>query len=333
VPLRNTEEVFRAASSILGERLRRLPDGETVVRSDWIGWQFPVLARVPQLITVPPVPGRYAARPRVKLAPDSDPRALTLGPLGYAQAALGSYATFARLKQEGALPAQYRFQVSLPTPLAVMNAFVERADRPVVEPVYERQLLAEVDEIAGAIPHDQLAMQWDMPFEVGILEGLIPSHLEDPRAGILQRLSRISARVPADVELGYHLCYGDEGGRHFKQPADTAIMVGLANDLDGAVARPIDWLHMPVPRDRSDDAYFAPLRDLARRPETVLYLGLVHHSDGVEGTRRRMEAARRSVADFGIATECGMGRRPPETILDLLRIHAEAAAESAAGNT
>jgi hypothetical protein len=31
----------------------------------------------------------------------------------------------------------------------------------------------------------------------------------------------------------------------------------------------------------------------------------------------------RTVPDFGIATECGFGRRAPETILDLLRLHAQ----------
>jgi len=326
VPLQNTEEVFRAASSILGMRLVRLPDGETGERSDWIGWQFPVLARAPQLITVPPVPGRYAARPRVKLAPGSDPSTLTFGPLGYAEAAITSFATFSRFKQAGKLPAHYRFQVSLPTPLAVINAFVERSERSLIEPVYEEHLLAELDEIITAIPHDQLAIQWDMPFEIGILEGVIPSHMNNPRADILNRLARISTRVPANVQLGYHLCYGDEGHRHFKQPTDTSVMVGLANDLARVIPRSINWFHMPVPRDRADDAYFAPLHTLTLQPETKLYLGLVHYTDGVEGTRRRIEAAQRTVSDFGIATECGMGRRPPETIPELLRIHAEVAA-------
>jgi hypothetical protein len=322
IPLQNAEEVFRAASSILGERLHRLPDGETGVRSDWIGWQFAVLARPPQLIAVPPVPGRYAARPRVKLVPHYDPNTLTLGQLGYAEAAIASYATFSRLKLEGALPTQYRFQVSLPTPLAVVNAFVERPDRPIIEPIYEERLLAELDEITAAIPHAQLAIQWDMPIEIGILEGLIPSHLDNPSTDILNRLTRISARIPPDVELGYHLCYGDEGGRHFKQPADTSVMVELANAFSEDIPRPINWLHMPVPRDRTDDTYFAPLRTLTLRPNTKLYLGLIHYTDGVEGSRRRIEAAQRTISDFGLATECGMGRRPPETIPDLLRIHA-----------
>jgi len=38
-----------------------------------------------------------------------------------------------------------------------------------------------------------------------------------------------------------------------------------------------------------------------------------------------MQAANKVVQDYAIATECGMGRRPPETIQELLRIHKQAA--------
>jgi len=80
---------------------------------------------------------------------------------------------------------------------------------------------------------------------------------------------------------------------------------------------------MPVPAERSDGAYFSPLARLELGPGTKLFLGLVHDSDGVEGTRKRIAAAARYVRDFGIATECGFGRRPPQTIPNLLRVHAE----------
>ena len=83
-------------------------------------------------------------------------------------------------------------------------------------------------------------------------------------------------------------------------------------------------MHMPVPRDRADDAYFEPLNQLAMPPETRLILGLVHHTDGVAGTKGRMATADKFVADYDLATECGFGRRDPSTIEDLLRIHREA---------
>jgi hypothetical protein len=82
---------------------------------------------------------------------------------------------------------------------------------------------------------------------------------------------------------------------------------------------------MPVPRDRSDDAYFEPLARLKLQPETQLCLGLVHYTDGVAGTRKRLETAERHASGFSIATECGFGRRDPTTIAELLRIHAEVA--------
>lgn len=124
--------------------------------------------------------------------------------------------------------------------------------------------------------------------------------------------------------MGFHLCYGDAGGKHFKEPADTSLLVKIANAISAESPRPIQWIHMPVPRERDDSAYFAPLRNLKLRPETRLFLGLVHPGDGIEGTRRRMAMAERFVRDFGIATECGFGRRPPETVPELLRVHAEA---------
>jgi hypothetical protein len=42
----------------------------------------------------------------------------------------------------------------------------------------------------------------------------------------------------------------------------------------------------------------------------------------VEGARRRLAAANKFNADFGLSTECGFGRRPPETIPELLKLHA-----------
>ena len=104
-----------------------------------------------------------------------------------------------------------------------------------------------------------------------------------------------------------------------------STLVRLANALVAKAKRPIDWIHMPVPINRHDDAYFTPLRELKLQPATRLYLGLIHFTDGVEGSRRRLAAARNFIEDFGVATECGFGRRAPETLAQLLKIHADVA--------
>ena len=68
-----------------------------------------------------------------------------------------------------------------------------------------------------------------------------------------------------------------------------------------------------------------PLQDLRLRPGTEFYLGLVHMTDGVDGTLARIAAAQAFVADFGVATECGFGRRDPATIPCLLEVHSRVA--------
>ncbi len=131
--------------------------------------------------------------------------------------------------------------------------------------------------------------------------------------------------VPAKVDLLFHLCYGDSNHKHVVEPTDMSDMVEFANGVSQRIGRPVEFIHMPVPRDRSDDGYFAPLQRLALRPETELCLGLVHYTDGVEGTMKRLATAKKFAADFAVATECGFGRRDPRTIPELLRIHAAVA--------
>jgi len=324
IPLANAEEVFRVTSSILGERLHRIPDGETGVRTNWIGWQREVFARNPSFETIPPDPNAYAPFPRFKMRRGASD--VVFNSLGYADAALASYMVFTDLKRSGMIPDKYRFQVSLPTPLAPVTAFIADEERTEVQQAYEKAMFAELDRIASGIPHRELAIQWDVAVEFGLLEGVAFTNYAHVKAGIIEQLVRLGNQVPGDIELGYHLCYGDAGHKHFVEPEDTTKLVDIANSIAAGLKRSLNWISMPVPRNRSDNAYFAPLKNLQLHPETELYLGLVHYTDGVEGTRRRIEAAQRVVKDFGVATECGFGRRSPETIPDLLHIHSEVAA-------
>ena len=102
----------------IGDRLRRIPDGETGPRSDWIVWQLPVFTTQQQFEVVPPGLNSWRPLPRVRLAEGARPDDVTFGALGYADAAVASYRVFARLKRDGLVPVACRFQVCLPTPLA-----------------------------------------------------------------------------------------------------------------------------------------------------------------------------------------------------------------------
>jgi hypothetical protein len=103
-----------------------------------------------------------------------------------------------------------------------------------------------------------------------------------------------------------------------------AILVEIMNGVGEGTRRRIDSLHTPVPKPRSDDVYFAPLAAWRRRPETRLYLGLIHFDDRA-GDAQRITAAHRVVPEFGIASECGWGRADPSRLPGLLTSHRLAA--------
>jgi hypothetical protein len=327
VGLKNEEDVFRMLASIVGTRARRYPDGETGERHYWIRWQQKIFADHPDLELADDreryrsdTPLRYY-RPRAGKRSED----VIFGKLGYADAALNSFKTFARLKADGTIADAVRFLVALPTPVAVITSFVVPAERRAIEPSYERALTDELRRICDGIPHEHLAIQWDVCHEILAADGAFPLHYPDVPDGTVERLARLSRSIPSVVEAGVHLCYGDPGHKHIKEPADTATAVRFANCITDRIGRRLDWIHLPVPRGRLDEAYYTALRELRLPTETQLVLGLVHYSDGIDGTLRRAEVARRFVQAFGIATECGFGRREPATIPDLLAMHAQVA--------
>ena len=330
VGLEDVDAVFLTVGRLLGPHLKRVPDGEPGGRRVWTSWQYPVFLASPWLEPDPdvPPPTRGSGLRRMRLAKGVQPEDLRFGELGYAREARASYEDFRRARERGALPKCARFQVSMPTPINILSTAFTPATVPSIEPAYERAMLAEVKRICDAIPNEDLCIQWDMVREVMWYDGRSGEQLPfpDEKRAAIERLTRLGAAVPKAVELGFHLCYGDWMGRHVIEPLDTRALVILMNAIAAAASRPVTYFHLPVPIDRSDDAYFEPLRDLNLQPGTEVYLGLVHLKDGAQGTRRRMEVARRFLPQFGIATECGLGRsKTPQTVEEILKVCAEAA--------
>ena len=323
VALDTPDEVFAAIGQHCGPYLKRVPDGEPGGRRLWISWQIPVLRANPSLVQV------GEGQIPLKLAEGVTPEHIHFGELGYAREARPSYEDFVAARTAGRLPAGVRFQVSLPTPWAVIMPFCRQPDAQQIYPAYEQAMLREVARICKAIPHHDLAIQWDVCIEMLAWDGRWQNARSFP--GMEQvfagNFARLGAAVPPGVELGFHLCYGDLDARHFVEPVDATKMVELANLIARSVQRPVNWMHMPVPIDRADDAFYAPLGNLRLGTGTELYLGLVHVRDGPEGTAGRMAAARRHVSTFGVASECGISRgRDPNLALAFIEAYAAAAA-------
>ena len=331
VPLEDSETVFRAVCSELGPHLRRIPDGETGERRRWIWFQRDMLWNHPDLEEDPDA-GLYAVyqwdgvllreTPYLRLRPSADPDTIQF-PTGYAEAASGSYGVYSRMREQGVIGPETRFQVSLPTPMSTGYMYVSPASRDAYMPAYERCLVEALDGILAAVPHDQLSIQWDVCQEVLLFEDYFSHRPADYREQVYGLLSRLGARVPESVELGYHLCYGSPADEHLIMPKDMAILVEISNGISANLDRRLDFMHMPVPKDRTDSSYFRPLQDLRLPDGAELILGLIHFDD-TNGDAARIAAAREFAPMFGVASECGWGRTDPARVPGLLASHRQA---------
>jgi hypothetical protein len=333
IPLPNCEEVFRRVSETLGPYLNRIPDGETGERARWIYFQSVMLKAHPAMELDPTVSPLRFVQWDGKLVREVqllrfkggiDPNSVEFD-TGYDRAAIGSYAVFKRLRDAGAIPAHVRFQVCLPTPMASGYLYVSPKARDAYLPVYERSLLRALARIVEHIPAGDLVIQFDVCQEVLVFEDYFSDRPTDYKSQIFRELGRLGDAVPDSIEMGYHLCYGSPADEHLVQPKDLSILVEMMNGIARATKRAVDFMHIPVPKPRTDSAFFAPLQQWPRASNTHLYLGLIHHDDEA-GDRARIAAARQFVPDFGIASECGWGRTDPTRLPGLLDSHRRAAA-------
>jgi hypothetical protein len=205
---------------------------------------------------------------------------------------------------------------------SVIWLFLIDALHAAIDPIYNDALKREIDKIAAAIPNEELAIQFDVASAVfarverneASTYGRNKAEMQDRFADILIALGN---HVPDDIDLLYHLCCGDSGHKHVVEPTDMADMVEFANRVSQPCRRRL---------------FRAPQTARTSSGDSELCLGLVHYTDGVTGTKQRLETAKRhvpdAVSDFAIATECGFGRRDTRTIPELLRIHAAVADET-----
>jgi hypothetical protein len=281
--------------------------------------------------------GDYEQVPQVQLADGVDPAQMTWPDLGYADAYLGSYATFAALRREGVIPDGVRFQVEYPTPLASIGAYVVPEQQQALLGSYERAMFADLGRLLAPVPHAEVAVQWDVAVEFSILEEAFAPGGAQAFDAIVAGLARCVDQVP-EVPVGLHLCYGDYGHQHFKQPQSLALQVRVLDAVTAAAARVVSFVSFTVPQYQRQESYFAPLTRLTAGPGTELNFALVpyHPADQEPGTTgdqvRLIDAALAASSGgsraWGICTECGMGRVDREDIPVLLDLHLQIIATS-----
>ena len=336
VNLPDSESVMREICARIPNGVRRMTDGETGDRNYWIHFQTRKFERMPEFETVSV--GRVyhtsddaPSMPHLRLSEGVSAEMINWPNLGYADEYTKSFAIFERLQNEGTIPADVRFQLQYPTPLASVAATIAPDDLPRVAPSYERALFADLDTALERLPHERVAVQWDVAVEFGALEGAMGPKV--PIDQIAPGLVRCLEHVPADVPVGMHLCYGDYGHEHFKQPESLQMQVDLVNAVTSATPRPLNFVSFTVPQGRNDSAYFQPLGGLRTGSDTELYFALVpyHPDDQAPGTTAEqiehidalLSNTSAGARHWGICTECGMGRVDAADVPRLLDLHSQ----------
>jgi len=336
VNLADAESVMREIASLVPSGLQRIPDGETGDRGNWIFFQLQKFLELPWLVPARPLDapvGEYEQVPQLRLAEGVDPAQVSWPDLGYADAYLESYGTFAALREQGVIPPGVRFQVEYPTPLASIGAYIVPEEQQALLDSYERAMFADLRRLLAAIPHDEVAVQWDVAVEFGVLEEAFAPGGAQAFDAITAALARCIDQVPAEIPAGLHLCYGDYGHQHFMQPESLALQVRVVNAVAAAAGRPVSFVSFTVPQYQREDGYFAPLAQLTTGPDTELNFALVpyHPAEQAAGTTdaqvRLIDAALAAspggARNWGICTECGMGRVSQDEVPALLDLHRE----------
>lgn len=336
LPSDSTEEALRTFGPQLGKYLPAIPDGETGDRSNWTQrLSYQVFNGHPELeIIARPAPdadGVEVLRPRnrqdfwrFRVKPGVS--AVRFGDkgwrLGFARAALDSYFIFKTLREKGVLPADLRFQVSMPIVGSVIRpaTFPEPGDIELIYRGYEQALCAEIEVILTKIPAGDLAFQWDLATEViEIYNQPSPAEREKAIARHTPQVQAVSSIVPEEIPVGIHFCFGTFGGWPVFNPPDLGAVVDLANASLAIAGRQINWIHIPT-TDTTDESFYAPLERLDSRGARV-YLGMIHN---MATFSQRFAVARRFVSDFGIAAYCGHGRMSRDVTPALLQDYHDA---------
>ena len=348
LPYDTAEEAFRAAAAGLTGHVRWLPDGEVGPRVNWVGMLPPVVFAPHDALVETQAPPEHELE-----QPDKDDAAppaedlegfwtfqvkpghtVTFDDLLYGRAAQESYAVFTRLKDEGTIPGDVRFQLALPAPFSAICAFFDDSSQwPQLEAAYLDGIRREIARALETIPADDLVIQWDLAWEfVDLAMGERNYFRFWPRRTAeekfrqhAEQLEDLWQGIPDETLLGFHWCYGTWGGWPMTAMEDLDICVRMANEATKRVGRRLDYIHMPVIR-QPDEAFFAPLDDLDVG-DTKIFLGIVHHTDGIDDFRRRRDLARKHLQDFGIGSVCGYGRVEPELLPEILKTHVEDAKE------
>ena len=336
LPSASAEDAFATCGPVFGDSCFALPDGETGDRAMWIlhdanglFGSHPDLELRKSPKETPPgfpnwVPGHLwdIQQFRVKQGVS----ALKLGSWARMDAAIESYASFRKYRDDGVIPAGVRFQIGLPGPCSAIAMFFREnfeSDYPIMEAAYVDLVERELGKLFEVAPAEDIAIQFDCAAETIDIEGVMQWVTKDKAWNrFVDPIPRLSSAVPEEALLGFHLCYGTFPAWPMFETKDMSVAVRMANQAITSSSRTVDFFHIagPTTTRSQDDSFFKPLQDL-NVGDARVFLGLAMNVDGTVGLKIREQTARRYLADFGVANYCGFGRQPGVDPAETIRAH------------
>ena len=337
LPYEDEAAAMDRAFELAGDRLIALPDGEIGERSDrypngdrsqWVAGLAGRLTREAELFDVVD-PGTMNEQgfpvdfdSTVRLRPRH--RAVELGErlnLGYDTFARRSFPHFARLR--ASVPRRdLRMQVGLPTGLGVAASVLSPARALRFAPAFAACVAREACNLAAAVGAENLLFQIEVPAEV-VMAHRVPRMAWRFASGPVLDLVR---RLPDQVPVGLHLCYGDLNNVAAITPEDFGRLIGFAQSLlrRWPPSHTRAYIHLPFAAGSSppptDPAAYRSLGGLELPAGSRLVAGFVHETPNLESLEtllKTIETTRGAQVD--VATACGLGRRTPEVADELIR--------------
>ena len=211
-----------------------------------------------------PATDTYRTLPKLRLRAGEPAEDVVLDNLGFAETAIASYKVFAQLKRDGVIPVAR----ALPGLAADAAGADQRVHRPRAPGAARAGLRgARCSRELDADPRRRAAR----PARAAVghaaassrcSKGVAPAWFGEVRGGVLERLLRLSRHVPRRRRAGLPPLLRRRLPRALRrargQRASSSRWPTRSRPRSDARS---NWIHMPRPA-RSDEAYFAPLREL-----------------------------------------------------------------------
>ena len=335
MPFADEQTCMKQALDTLGPALRSLPDGEigektpAFPKGNRIAWVVYAIEKLTQdknswQIVKEPIRGPDGMAANYddfqKLKPRHSPADMPHHVrLGYDNYFRRSYPGFKYLRQQHKLP-DLKFQMGVPTGFAMGFAFASPITWLRYTNAFNTVIAREVNAVLTEAGHD-VVIQIEVPPEL-----YAAYKLPRPLIGLaLRPILDLLSKINPGAQIGMHLCLGDFHNEALVHPKTLGKMVAFSNKLVAAwpSQHTLAYVHYPFAEGAVppsvDAAYYAPLKDIRLPDSTRFVAGFVHEKRTLDENRHilhSIEAARGQLVD--VACSCGLGRRTPETALELM---------------